>query len=606
MSAATRFRTLLALGPASLARVGLYRIGLRTGLHPAQRITAAPIAGPFFAPVQAPDDLPPANRSWDGRLRWFDWFEIENPGDVPPDWFANPFVDMPTQRAEHPWWQVPDFASGDIKGIWELSRFSWLAVFATEAAHGDEAALARINDWLSGWIEHNPFYRGPNWKCGQEASIRVMHLLLAALMLKQDKAPTPGLVALVAAHLQRIAPTMSYAIGQQNNHGTSEAAGLFVGGEFLARAGDARGARWSGLGRRWLENRARRLIEPDGGFSQYSITYHRLMLDTYSFAEAWRRRHGLPAFSDTLRARLAAATYWLHAMVDGVTGDAPNVGANDGARLLPLTDTGYRDFRPSLQLGAALWLDRRAVEAPGPWDEPGLWLGIGRPEKVLPPARSQSFDDSGYHVMRAGPAMAMLRYPRFRYRPAQADALHLDLWVSGRNLLRDAGSYSYNAGDAATWFAGTGAHNTASFDGRDQMPRLGRFLFGDWLTSEDVVPAKDDARGAHAAAGYRDQRGAGHHRSITLRPDGLTCDDHLSGSFGQAVLRWRLAPGDYRLEGNRLTGDGISLSFAAEGAGLSLALTQAPESLHYFQQHDIPVLEARVDGPCRLLTEMRF
>ena len=41
--------------------------------------------------------------------------------------------------------------------------------------------------------------------------------------------------------------------------------------------------------------------------------------------------------------------------------------------------------------------------------------------------------------------MAMLRYPRFRYRPGHADALHLDLWLGDRNILRDGGTYSYNA-----------------------------------------------------------------------------------------------------------------------------------------------------------------
>src|SRR6185503_7196639 len=109
----------------------------------------------------------------------------------------------------------------------------------------------RLNHWLSDWSVTNPPYHGPNWKCGQEASIRVMHLLVGAILLGQAHAPEPGLVALVAAHLQRIAPTMSYAIGQQNNHGTSEAAALFAGGDFLARAGDARGLRWSALGRHW-------------------------------------------------------------------------------------------------------------------------------------------------------------------------------------------------------------------------------------------------------------------------------------------------------------------------------------------------------------------
>jgi len=74
-------------------------------------------------------------------------------------------------------------------------------------------------------------------------------------------------------------------------------------------------------------------------------------------------------------------------------------------------------------------------------------------------------------VLRHGPAMALLRYPRFRFRPSQADALHLDFWVSGENWLRDAGSFSYNTEQRwLNYFPGTVAHNTIQFDGRDQMP----------------------------------------------------------------------------------------------------------------------------------------
>ena len=67
---------------------------------------------------------------------------------------------------------------------------------------------------------------------------------------------------------------------------------------------------------------------------------------------------------------------------------------------------------------------------------------------------------------------------RFRFRPSQADAMHVDLWVKDQNLLSDAGTYSYNTD--ARWlkyFPGTQSHNTVQFDDRDQMPRLGRFLF---------------------------------------------------------------------------------------------------------------------------------
>ena len=598
-------KTLAALGPESIVRVGAYRLGLRSGRHPVQRIAADVPRGPFFAPAPPLSDLPPPNARWSDRLWWFDWFSIDRPEGA-PDWHHNPFGSARSDQTSN-WWAIPDFdGSGDIKGAWELSRFGWLAAFATQAAHGDANALASINQWLQSWLQENPPYRGTNWKCGQEAAFRVLHLLAAAIILDQDRAPEPALAETVALHLKRIAPTMSYAIGQDNNHGTSEAAAMFVGGSFLAALNWPEGQAWADTGRRWLENRARHLIARDGSFSQYSVVYHRLMLDTYAFVEVWRRRFNLAAFTKTVTERLVAATDWLDAMVDRQSGDTPNLGANDGARILPFTEADYRDFRPSLQLASVLFRGQRAIGEAGPWDDQLHWLGVSIPEVTARPPVSTSFDDGGYHVLRAGRAAAYLRYPRFRFRPGQADLLHFDLWVEGRNLLRDAGTFSYNAArETSEYFAGTAAHNTVEFDGRDQMPRLGRFLFGAWAKASDVeFSSSDDS--VRCAAAVTDDRGLRHHREISLRPDGFTCSDTISGQFSAAVLRWRLFPGPYQLNGNRLSGQGFRLSVECDDPESRTDLKVGSESRYYMQQEQIPVLEIALQRPCRIVTMGEF
>lgn len=601
MSFGLKLRTYAQLGPASIARVGAYRLGLKTGLHPVLKLRAESAQPPFFHPPERAVSLPEPNTAWNDAMWWFGWYRADLP-DEPPDWFANPFSDLPQPDASLDWWRIPDFVNGDIKALWELSRFDWVVAWATCAAQGDSAALGRLNTWLADWAEKNPPYKGPNWKCGQEASIRVMHLVLAAWILGQDKTPEFGLIALIRAHLQRIAPTMSYAIGQQNNHGTSEAAALFIGGTLLI-GHDSRADRWARQGRCCLEDRAAALIEPDGSFSQYSVTYHRVMLDTYSLAEAWRRQRGLPAFSDRLQTRLGSATGWLRSMTDSESGDAPNIGANDGARLFQLTGGDYRDFRPSVQLAAALLqgIDAYGV---GPWATPLRWLGVpgGQPSRA---PQSASFDKGGYHVLRTGRAMAVLRFPRFRFRPSQADALHLDLWHKGRNLLRDGGTFSYNAvgGD---WFSSTAAHNTVTFDERDQMPRLGRFLFGDWLRAEAVEPVKIEGDAITAAAAYTDRQGARHHRRVTLTSDALTCTDTLSGRFRQAELRWRLCQGDWMLDGTVLRGEGVTMAFEAEGERLVPTLATTFESRYYQQRTEAPLLSFILGKPCRITTSIGF
>ena len=99
--------------------------------------------------------------------------------------------------------------------------------------------------------------------------------------------------------------------------------------------------------------------------------------------------------------------------------------------------------------------------------------------------------------------MAMLRYPRFRYRPGHADALHLDLWLGDRNILRDGGTYSYNAERKwLNYFSGTQSHNTMQFDDLDQMPRLGRFLFGDWLKTSSLEGTRQEGGATNFGAGH--------------------------------------------------------------------------------------------------------
>lgn len=602
------------LGVANIGRALLYRIGVRSGLNKVKTLEEAPSAGPFYGAVNTEVALSCLSAEKDSS---YVPTAFGLPADFPsengiPLWHQSVLTGKSLDAL--PWWQLPDFIEGlgDIKGVWEASRFDWVLAFARRALAGDHRALTRLNDWLSDWCEKNPPYMGANWKCGQEASIRVMHLAMAAQLLGQVGAPCTGLWDLVRIHLRRIAPTLQYAIAQDNNHGTSEAAALFIGGSWLAKVATGESAQqearyWMALGRKWLENRARRLIEPDGSFSQYSLNYHRVMLDSYSMAEVWRRELELPVFSDDLIARLQAATAWLGNMVSPDGTDTPNLGANDGARLLPLADSDYRDVRPSVQLASVLFAGVRAYHTPGTWDQALAWLRIPLPEPSRNYTCSRQYDDGGYAVLRKPNVMLLFRYPRFHFRPGQSDLLHVDFWLNGVNLLRDGGSFSYNCDEPwQSYFPGSAAHNTVQFDQRDAMPRLSRFLFGAWPKARDVSTLKVQRTCQSAGAGYRDWKGASHHRSIELDEQRLRVVDEVKGFEKSAVLRWRLAPGEWYWDGGWLVGHGVRLRVIAEQPVQRCELVEGWESRYYSRKTPLPVLEIEVDKAGRLTTELSF
>jgi len=639
----SQLRTSKQLGWRNCAAVAAHRVALRIGLYQVQLpIDRCPVpvaqAGckqlvsfssqPWFV-ASREACLEGAEALLAGRATWFsdETHEIGSP----PDWFLDPTSGQRFPDGRQHWSRSKPFAATDIKRCWELSRWGWAPLFARAwRLTGDSRYLDGLNAWSQSWCQANPVNGGSNWLCGQEASMRLLHALQAWQLSNAPSLlpmPTPERLTFVASHLQRIAATERYAQAQDNNHWTSEAAALFIGGSWLAASAGAyasKGHRWAAKGRRSLERSVAKLVMADGSFAQHSLTYHRLLLDTLIQVDLWRRWIDLPRFSEPFEVSCSAATNWLAAMVDPCSGDGPNLGSNDGAFCYQLHSQSYRDFRPTLQLSSLLFLGQPGLE-PGPWDEPLHWLGLISPpadwlgasspqvqEPVAPKTQSvaELFTDGGYGLLRpTAITWALLRLPKYRFRPAHADPLHLDLWHQGVNLLRDGGSYAYNANEAElSYFPGIESHNSVQFDGSEPMPRLGRFLWGNWLQLEappqlELTQASSSITSAYLCPHGRHQRRvevdvAGHQWRI---------HDILSGFQSRAVLFWRLAPSDWSLQGTELISSIARLSIYNDDPIERLELVKGYEARFYGTKSYLPVLEIEVkprEVPIAITTEI--
>jgi hypothetical protein len=296
-------------------------------------------------------------------------------------------------------------------------------------------------------------------------------------------------------------------------------------------------------------------------------------------------------------------------MIEPSSGDGPNLGANDSALPYRLGPDINRDFRPSLQFASVIFLGSSAL-ARGPWDEPLLWLGFP-PRSLEPPwlqkRASRFFEEGGYVVFFSEPgtdARLLLRAPSARFRPSQADALHLDLWWKGQNILRDGGSYSYaQGGEIAETLAGVPGHNTVQFDDHDQMPRLGRFLYGAWVQVAGSPAITKSADAQSWAGSYTDGWGARHKRTVTLRANTLSVLDQVQGFKQRAVLRWRLAPGDWSLDETGCVSSMARIWIGSSTPIRRMSLESGWESRHYLEKTAVPVLEVEIgESPAALTT----
>jgi hypothetical protein len=548
----------------------------------------------------------------------------------PADWLLNPFNGARHGNDLH-WCDHPTFSAelGDIKEVWEASRFAcayWLV--RAYALSGDDRYPAAFWELFESWCRQNPPNRGPNYKCGQEMSIRLFAWCFALFAFWNHEASTPARVGMmvkaIALHAERIVGNIAFAISQKNNHGISEAVGLMTAGYLFP---ELRGSpRWLETGRRLFEQEALRQIYDDGSYVQHSMNYHRVMLHDCIWAIELARLAGEPCDPE-VRRRVGLAGAFLLDMMDPDNGRVPNYGPNDGARVLPLSACDYRDYRATAQAAHYLSTGRRAV-ADGPWNEILLWLfgaDALKGESKASPRPSRRFDAGGYYTLSRDRAWCMIRCHAYRDKPAHVDMLHVDLWSRGENVLSDSGSYKYFSPDApaaARYFKDIQAHNTIEIDGASPLRAVTRFLWAPWPSARCVTHSAERFVGEHDA--YARVVGVVHRREVQCLPDGVwVITDSLSGAGRRRIaLRWHLADAPYRLDepGRRLilqmpSGD---VTLTMEGpAGLSLAVHRERDepgaiagwqSLYYAERTPRPTLEAagRLTLPVRITTRIQL
>jgi hypothetical protein len=579
------------LGPMAILRYGRHRWALLSGQ--ARRGLRAGVvpSGPFVAALPhigtASNGLAPAGLTSTARL------PADSPPqdaslDLSPAWIERlrgRLATLPSPRhhgafdATAPGLGMDLFRPGDIRPVWEANRLEWLPLLAQAACvWPDEAHRDTLEARLVEWCVANPPFQGPHWACGQEAALRALHLCLALALLGQDRAPAPGAMAFLALHARRIAATTHYAQAQDNNHSISEPAGLFACGLLL------RDAALRDRGAHELSAAMARLVAPDGGFAQVSTGYHRLLLDVLAVVEWLRRRHGAPAFPAPFAQRAAAASVWLAGLVaaDGAT---PRLGHQDGSAFADLSLAGPGDARGSVERAARIFANASA----GFTNDPGCaWMD-------LPPAPTL---EARPHWRAAGSmgwasdgARALLRTGPLRFRPGQADLLHLELWDGATPILTDAGTGAYNPAAANRWwldyFSSAAAHNTITFDEREPMPRASRFLHARWPR---LRPLPDGAV-SRDANGHSHRRRVAHHGRI------WHVLDEVDGRFAALAIRWRLGPGHWQATPTGANGPAFIMMTA--DAPLAVSLEPGWESPAYGEVRPCTVLVARAAAPVR-------
>ncbi len=421
-----------------------------------------------------------------GKFRFFFHQELEL--GVNYDWITHPLTGKFFSNQNH-WSEVPDFDPelGDIKYVWEKSRFTYLHDVIRYDLNSGEDHSEWVKNEIESWITHNPINSGPNWRCSQEISLRIFNWSFALNFYRNsshfDENFWEKVQQVIYWSLHHVYHHINFSrIAVRNNHAITETLFLTISELLFPFIPETK--KWASQGRRWFEEEIDYQIYEDGTFLQFSTNYHRVVVQLLSFGLTLTEIHQKP-FSQKVYSRAYESLKFLYVCQDQQSGFLPNYGANDGALFFQLSEQHFRDYRPQLNslhkllTGTYLYGDLAKNE----W----TWFGNKHQNKANdfnPLVRADgafSFTKGGFYLIRDSGSLTFIRCGSHKDRPQQADNLHLDVWVNGKNILLDSGTYKYNCDpELKENFEGTIGHNTVSLDRKSQMMKGSRFIWFYW------------------------------------------------------------------------------------------------------------------------------
>jgi hypothetical protein len=411
-----------------------------------------------------------------------------------PNWLVNPETGY-TYSLDH-WTKIPLYSkrNGDIKFVWEKSKFSYVYHFIrSDLANGTDHSERVFSDILS-WVKENPVNLGPNYVCSQEIAIRVMNWTFALHFYSKSPFLTQERFNIITSsvyyQVNHVRKNINFSrIAVKNNHAVTETLILYLYGLFYPFLPQSQ--KWLNFGRKTFVKEVCDQIFDDGSDSQYSFNYLRVKLQLFTWAIYAAAKNG-DKLSDAFHAKVRSATIFL-SRITLSNGKVPIYGANDGSLYFKLNSSSFDDFRP--QLIPLL----KYYNIPIPFDcdsllsEDFYWYsgGVDFGKPIIQHFQFPfiiDYPDSGYYGIRyAENGLLFIRLGNHKYRPSQADNGHIDLWHDGENILRDSGTFKYLTEDKLVkYFTGVIGHNTVSVDGEEQMERGPNFIWFNWTSVKNV------------------------------------------------------------------------------------------------------------------------
>jgi len=440
---------------------------------------------------------------------------------------------------------------GDIKLPWELSRHQYFFTLAKAYfVTGNENYARECAGHISDWIKNNPYKKGIHWFSPLEIALRLISWIIAFHIFKNSSI----FLQLTGKHFVKSIFLQSHFLEKHltlnlevpNNHLIGEATALILVAASFPEFKKSQNSLASRLA--ILEQEIQKQTSSEGVNKEQSTSYQRFVLDFLVLVLLLSKRKYIRTVPFLEKYAEEMIEYLM--FITGPDGQIPMVGDSDNGRgYQSMTCNDFWDFSATFAIGSILFNRSDFKYLAQKRREEVLWfMGIEgwdvfkqlrahRPEK-----RSVSLLESGLCYIRddwiASSDLGLMRCGEFGLggegfcAHAHCDLLSFLLWIEGKPVLIDSGTYSYR-GEWRNYFRLTSAHNTLRIDHQEQAEPLHEFA---WEGVPKVVSGQHDDHTIsgclHLSDNVMIRRKISHYR-----PMAWAISDRIIGD-GNHVIEW--------------------------------------------------------------------
>ncbi|MFC1505065.1 alginate lyase family protein, partial [Thermodesulfobacteriota bacterium] len=386
----------------------------------------------------------------------------------------------------------------DIKYPWELSRFHHglflaMAYNITLNEKYAQDIIKQYNDWLN----ENKLFYGINWTCTMEVSIRAINLIWCLLLINESSIITNTIYRkyLLSIYCHGLYiyhhPEINYRLVEGRikrvcgNHYIADLVGLLIISVYFPEFKGSK--RWFKYAIKNLEKEIKTQFDADGVHYEYSLNYHRLVLELILLAIIILKKHKIKISNDILTTASKSIDFILH--YSKPDGNVPLIRDIDNGRILIFGDEHYYDHRHLIDVGAVL-LDNICYRTGHKYQDI-LWLFGDNGQKVLKSIpviknidiKSKGYKNSGMFVMRDDNLHMLAICSKVGMHGycghTHNDFLSFELYAYDKTFLTDSGSYVYS--QSPKWrnkFRSTSSHNTVCIDNHEMNEIAEDNVFG--------------------------------------------------------------------------------------------------------------------------------